>query len=271
MAAATAGKGAEALILTRYIKPPQPTQNNKERSTIILADRFMNEKGTVCYRFKYPLDDDTQPLMFATAHYAKVVKEGERSLFFDELPVRNKTTKQEKKFIEPKITWRKSIARKKLYKDVHNGVIPLESKEGGNNKMKLGDIYNMHPEYSAYDYKRFSQRVSKIRHQIQEEFGRADEDQEAFDLFVQNNEVSLFSKKGYIQWQGSESQRLLWDDIEAGKLQEFAGNKKDWYQSRPEYYDEFPLKVFRDKIDQETRTAKYFHTLKVKGKMHKSS
>ena len=95
---------------------------------------------------------------------------------------------------------------------------------------------------------------------------RADEDQEAFDRFVRNNEVSFFSKKGYIQWQGSESQRLLLEDIEAGKLEEFAGNKKDWYLSRPEFYNEFPLKVFREKINQEVGTAKFLHTMKEKRK-----
>jgi hypothetical protein len=40
---------------------------------------------------------------------------------------------------------------------------------------------------------------------------------------------------------------------------------------RPVYYKDFLLKEFRDKIAQKIRTDKYMYTLKVKGKLHKSS
>ena len=102
----------------------------------------------------------------------------------------------------------------------------------------------MHPEYSAYDYKKFASRLSSIRNTIKKLNNRADEDQDAFNCFVQNNDVSYYSKKGFIQWQGSESQKLLLEDINAGLHIHYAGNRKGWYLSRPEYYDEFPLKVF---------------------------
>ena len=202
--------------------------------------------------------------MFAAIRYVKVVREGEPSQFFNDVLADNNV-----KFVEPKIKWRNSAAKKKLYDDVNNGIVPLDSKGPG--KMTLKDIYLTRLEYAAYDFKKFSSWLNSIRKSIKGLASRANQDQEAFDLFVQNNEVSLFSKKGYIQWQGSESQRLLLKDIEAGKLEEFAGNKKDWYLSRPEFYNEFPLNVFRDKIKQEVGTAKYLHTLKEKGKMHKSS
>lgn len=188
-------------------------------------------------------------------------------MFFDEPPA----SRQVNRFVEPKIKWRNSHAKEKLFDDVKNGVVPLESKERGKNKMTIREIYLMHPEYAAYDYEKFPSRLASIKKTVREMNTRADDDQEAFDVFVQNHDVSLFSKKGFIQWQGSESQRLLLEDIEAGKHIEFANNKKEWYLSRPEYYDEIPLKVFRDKIDQEIGTAKYLHTLKVRGKMHKSS
>ena len=38
------------------------------------------------------------------------------------------------------------------------------------------------------------------------------------------------------------------------------------YGSRPEYYQNFPLDAFRDKVNQEIRTSKYLYTLKVRGK-----
>ena len=47
--------------------------------------------------------------------------------------------------------------------------------------------------------------------------------------------------------------------------------KQGLYGLRPEYYENFPLKDFRDKIYQEVRTTKYLHTINVKGKRHKAS
>ena len=48
-------------------------------------------------------------------------------------------------------------------------------------------------------------------------------------------------------------------------------SKIELWRSRPEYQGEFPLKEFRDKMYQEKGTAKYLHTLRVKGKQFKSS
>jgi hypothetical protein len=41
--------------------------------------------------------------------------------------------------------------------------------------------------------------------------------------------------------------------------------RMDLYGSRPEYYENFPLDAFRDKVNQEIRTAKYLYTLKIRG------
>ena len=40
----------------------------------------------------------------------------------------------------------------------------------------------------------------------------------------------------------------------------------EYWLTRSEFYDEFPLQVFRDKIRQEIRTSKYVYTMKVRGK-----
>ena len=236
-----AGKGAQASVLTKMIRPQQPLPDNSRghRSLVIIEDRFLNQNGKQCYHFRYPNLDINEPLMFASTHYVRIVREGEPSLFFDE-PV----DRQDNKFVEPKVKWRNSHAKEKLFNDLNNGLVPLDSKEIGNNKMAIRDIYLMHPEYAAYDYEKFSSRLASIRKTVKEMNTRADEDQEAFDIFVRNHDVSLFSKMGFIQWQGSESQRLLLDDIKAGKHNEFVNNKKEWYLSRPEYYNEIPLKVF---------------------------
>jgi hypothetical protein len=100
----------------------------------------------------------------------------------------------------------------------------------------------------------------------------------AFQKYVENHPVSYYSRKGYIEWQGSQSQKLALKDLEEGvhDLSIKGGPKKNggyraFYNARPEYYAEFEFKDFCDKIRQEIKTKKYKHTLKVKGKQHKAS
>jgi hypothetical protein len=99
---------------------------------------------------------------------------------------------------------------------------------------------------------------------------RNDMDIKAFNNYRQNHQPSLFSHHGYREWQGSEAQRLLKIDLKANKQDTMS--KMDLWDLRPESYKHFPLnKVFRDKINQETQTAKYLHTIKERGKLHISS
>ena len=88
--------------------------------------------------------------------------------------------------------------------------------------------------------------------------------QTAFDNYVANHPVSYFSHKGYIQWQGSEAQELALEHI--AKNIHNTSKWKDWHESHPEFYENFELAVFKDKIRQEIRTAKYIHTLEVRGR-----
>ena len=75
----------------------------------------------------------------------------------------------------------------------------------------------------------------------------------------------------YSQWQGSSAQKLVKEHIKDGTLELYTKAKYEYpkmayWLSRQEFYDEFPLYAFRDKIKQEIRTSKYHHTMKVKGK-----
>ena len=135
--------------------------------------------------------------------------------------------------------------------------------------MKLQDIYMMHPEHAEYDYEKFSSRVSAVRKVIKDSKHRETEDQIAFDNYRSNHPPSFFSHRGYIEWQGSEAQDYLHLDMEA-KLH-ISMEEKDLWASRPQYYESFPLDVFRDKVYQEQRTKKFLHTLNEKGQLHKSS
>jgi hypothetical protein len=102
---------------------------------------------------------------------------------------------------------KKSRAKQLLYNDIKEGRVPLEAKDSSNKStMPLKDIYNLHPtEFSKYHYSKFSSRVSSLRKTTKECNGRAVLDQEAFDNFIARHPVSLYSHKGYIQWQGAFS------------------------------------------------------------------
>ena len=170
---------------------------------------------------------------------------------------------------EPKITWKKSEAKRLLYKDIMDGDVPLEAKYNlGLSTMPLRDIYIMHPQYALYCYDKFSSRLSSLRKTIKDANARAKDDEEAFQKYKQNHPPSEVCHNGCIQWQGSEARELLLEDME--ELHITLGKEELWGK-RPEYFEYFPLKVFRDKIYQEIRTAKYIYACQVKGKLHKSS
>jgi len=263
-----AGVGAEADIITRYIAPKQPATNDKKhRSDIILIGRYEDEKKKIRYLFHLKCADDTEILQ-GSKQFIHISKEGDLSQIFEaDIVV------EEDEIEEPKIGWAKSRARKLLYKDVKEGNVALEAYgEDGKKTTDNKEVYMLHPEYTEWKYKKFSSRLGGIRKIIKAKNGRAEDDQKAFDKFVENNEVSTVSHKGYIQWQGSDAQRLLKKDIKDGILAKYTkenypkNHKMEFWLTRPEYYNEFPLPVFRDKMRQEIRSAKYIHTLKVRGK-----
>jgi hypothetical protein len=196
----------------------------------------------------------------------------------------SKEEEENEAFKEPTIKWKKSRARALLYQDIKEGWVPLHAKDdNGKSTMKLKDIYDMHPEYAEYEYSKFSSRVSGVRKIIQECVGRAAVDLEAFNNFKANNPVSQFSHKGYEQWQGSDAQEYLKEDIDQFlKDLELLKEKKkknvlenikekrsfpykELWGSRRAYYEHFPLDVFRDKVKQEIRTSKYLYTIGERG------
>ena len=169
---------------------------------------------------------------------------------------------------EPEMRWEDSKAKEPLREDLKEGRVPRVAKDPETKKstMKLKDIYNLRPEYQEYDYKRFSSRLASLRKTVNNCDERMKADQEAFDNFLENHpNRSFFSHHGYEEWQGSDAQKILLAAIEKGDVTMETKKYKLW-MSKAEYYEVFPLKTFRDKVYQEFRTAKYLHTLEVRGR-----
>jgi len=263
-----AGKGARATILTRFIKPkPTEIPSKDHRSEVILLDRFEDEKGKVCYQFRYAFGPTNPPdnlLLYANSRYIKVEEEGDFEQLFEDHGEGE----------DGKIKWADSEARSLLYDDILNGVVPLYKYHPGTKKEPTEPdeegIYVSRPQYAAFDKEKFAARLAAIRKKIQDADSRADKDEKAFNLFRKNHNVSMFSHKGYIQWQGSQAQTYALADIRDGVHKQKGGYRK-MYNSRSEYYTNFDFPIFSQKVRQEIKTGKWHHTLKVRGQHRKAS
>ena len=142
--------------------------------------------------------------------------------------------------------------------------MPRKARQNGKSTGKLKDIYNSREEFKSYHYTKFSSRLSTLRQIVDSNETRKVLDQEAFDNFVANHPVSHFSHKGYIQWQGSEAQELAQEHMAENVHNATKWDK--WYSEHPEFYENFERRVFKEKIRQEMRSAKYLYTLEVRGK-----
>ena len=165
---------------------------------------------------------------------------------------------------EPKVKWGKSKARKLLCVDIMEGRAPRSSRENGRLTRGLEDTHNSREEFKKHHHSKFSSRLGRLRKSIDDLMSRKDLDQQAFDNYVANHPVSHFSHKGHIQWQGSEAQQLALRHIE----QNMHNTTKwsEWHGEHAEFYENFDLATFKDKIRQEMRTAKCLCTLEVRGK-----
>jgi hypothetical protein len=266
-----AGVGAKCSILTKFIHPKKTGFEDGHRTTCVLKEMKnirVNRKDQQCYIF-----EENNVQYYAVARHFKVLEEGEKNLFFLLKEVQDDEEKQEEQtgeFKEPKVKWRKSRAKQILYDLLRDGTVPVKQKDAsGNDTMPIGDIYALDESFKLYDPDKFKSRLQNLRKKILELDSRAAKDRKAFDIYKKNHKVSQLSYKGYIQWQGSDAQELIWDDIKAGKLDRMT--KKQLWESRPEYKDKFPLAAFRKKIEQEIRTSKYVHTVRTRGVLHQSS
>lgn len=254
------GAGAKGTILTKFIKPKQPLPNGDKthRTAVILAESFLDDRGRQCFRFGRQGEDGAADL-HAISRYVHITQEGDiESFFFDGDKVKRQIELAQDKKKEPKIKWKKSKARQLLYEYVKSGAL------GDDERVDYKELYESNPEYKKYDFDKFAGRVASIRKTVKENDARARLDLEAFKNYVERHEVSYFSHKGYTQWQGSDAQKQLQADIEAGK--HLRMSKEDLYMSNREYYFKFDLRTFRDKIKQEIQTAKFYHTLAEKGR-----
>ena len=212
------GIGAKGDVLTKFIYPKLSNNDPQHWSKVVLLgkeEKVVDKKSQDCYTFSV-VGGPNNLVFYANKRYVKLVKEGDRSKWFVDVD-----SADEEEFEEPKVTWRNSRAKVVLYTLITDEVVPLEAKDANNQPtMAIRDIYNLNDEFKKYDFNNFSSRLNAVRIKIKELNSRADDDLAAFENFKENHAVSLFSHKGYKQWQGLRSQECLLVDLEAGKHKE---------------------------------------------------
>lgn len=79
---------------------------------------------------------------------------------------------------------------------------------------------------------------------------------------MRNHEISELTWSGMIQWQGSEAQPYVLQDIEEDVHLEIG--YRAMYDRRAEYFQYFDYATFKQKVRHEIRTAKYLTTLEIR-------
>ena len=144
---------------------------------------------------------------------------------------------------KPKVPWQDSKARKLLYKDIVDGLV--------DDHLPPRVVIRMRPEYDEYQ-EYFANYLRTLRMSIKK---NKDNAALASRAVQHDRRVMLpFASKDYPPWRRSEADVSLKADI-ADKLHERL-KPKELYESRPEYKDVYPLRVFRNHIYQEVNSER---------------
>ena len=143
------------------------------------------------------------------------------------------------------VPWEFSEAKKLLERDIIDGRVGSVA-----TGLAPKQVYAMRKEYADYEYPMFVRRLYALRVKYEKLLELAAEDEEALAHDLQ---LGLrINSKPYPRWPGSDAERLLTQDIKAGKHLEM--KPRQLQASRPEYAPWAPFpKVFRDHIHQELR------------------
>ena len=130
--------------------------DEKHRSNVELIDVAtvdIRGKAKSCYICKLEGNDDL--LLHAPKTRFKLEANGPPKQLFVPLTQAEKSKEIERlassKFIEPKVKWEKSQAKKILYNMIMDGLIPDECDESEDLEL----IYMMHEKFCKYDYFKF--------------------------------------------------------------------------------------------------------------------
>jgi hypothetical protein len=155
-------------------------------------------------------------------------------------------------------SWKNSLARAILEELI---LVGLDRDEDGNDLPVL-TIYEMEEEFKKFPLKNFSINLEALRESVQKSADKSLRDSLAVDGFLNthpssNMDAPRFNYERYPQWQGSDAQRLLREDLKVLLHHKLLFKGKDGvtpkllWLFRSEYHLDFPLVVFRNHIYKE--------------------
>jgi hypothetical protein len=152
--------------------------------------------------------------------------------------------------------WKVSHAKQLLIQDILSGEVT--------ETMDAKDVYVMRDEYKFYKPANFKTNLKSLRAALKEQERRAVEDSAALIHDRAIRPRAATTAAGYPFWDGSEAQKFLKEDIDAGIHE---GMKPAVFHLTRAEYKVFPIKTFREHIYQEVSSRKsrfYWMTKKKK-------
>ena len=151
-------------------------------------------------------------------------------------------TAKEPKPAEPP-PWRHSNAKELLKTDILQGKVANLTPE---------EVYHSRPEFKQYKKENFKNNLRSLQRLLAKEIGRALWDDVALTLDKNHRRGNATNSRPYPRWNGSTAEALLREDVQNKKHE--AMKPRALKETRPEYAP-FPLKIFRDHIQQEVRAS----------------
>jgi len=160
-------------------------------------------------------------------------------------------------------TYQDSKARARLHDCLRTGKIPLDAKEMGSE-----EAFKLYPEFKDFDGERlFSSRLSSARRAHRKLHHHSTEEAEMLRKDRLVCPRPTHTGHGEPQWEGSEAQRLLDQDMKDGTYKQYTSPTEFW-QSRNEYHKVFTRDTFRKHIHQYKHYVKLVNWKKSKSALY---
>jgi len=174
--------------------------------------------------------------------------------------------KEIKKELQPasSIQWNESHpARKLLCEELASGRIPLDPKQMGPAEVFCAHSGTIEFQIDGMEHDNtFQTRLRGLRATVERDTKRAVKDANAPKKALRRHPPSALNHHGRPHWNGSEAQRLLREDIAAGKHKSVTPFELHSSTDRAACREALGPDDFRWKIKQEVRTKKHLCTLK---------
>jgi hypothetical protein len=159
--------------------------------------------------------------------------------------------------------WAKSKAKGLLEEDIKSGRVPLDDAD-----MNAAAVYMQRPAFSDFKFEQFEKNLASLRnaHLVKIDCATSDAAALAHDRGPHCRPKQTHNRLGKLRWEGGEAERLLKLDIAANKHKTMKPELL-WITKAP--YQQYPLTVFRNHIDQEVRATKFlvYHRAKKNKKL----